>query len=103
MQVTPRGDRVLIEIDYKTEQVRDSGLVIPEATKASPQQGRVLAVGDGLPHPVTGELVPVKLNVGDVVIYSRHAGTPIEQDGIIDERAPKLSIFRDLDIIAVVS
>lgn len=97
MQVTPLADRVLIEVDYKAELVRESGLVIPEATKASPQRGKILAVGEGR-RLESGELIPVGLKVGDVVIYAKHCGFDVEHDG--DE---KLALFREFDILAVVS
>lgn len=98
MNVTPRGDRVLIEVDYNAEKVTAGGIVIPEATKAAPQRGKILAVGpgylapDGVLHPVTG------VEVGDVVIYAKHAGTEVEHDG--DE---KLALYREQDILAVVN
>ena len=95
--VQPRGDRVLVEVDYKPEQIRPSGLVIPEGNKQAPQRGRILAVGPGRTLD-TGEILPLDLAVGDVVIYAKNGGTDVEHDG--DE---KLKLFREMDVLAVVT
>ena len=58
-----------------------SGLVIPDTAKEKPQQGEVLAVGPGKRSEQTGELIPVDVNVGDTVVYSKYGGTEISSGG----------------------
>jgi chaperonin GroES len=58
-----------------------SGLVIPDTAKEKPQQGNVLAVGPGRRSEQTGELIPVDVAAGDVVLYSKYGGTEILVDG----------------------
>jgi chaperonin GroES len=58
-----------------------SGLVIPDTAKEKPQQGTVLAVGPGRRSEQTGDLIPVDVAVGDVVLYSKYGGTEITVDG----------------------
>ena len=58
-----------------------SGLVIPDTAKEKPQQGEVLAVGPGRRSEHTGELIPMDVAVGDVVLYSKYGGTEIAVDG----------------------
>ncbi len=58
-----------------------SGLVIPDTAKEKPQQGEVLAVGPGKRSDTTGELIPVGIDTGDTVLYSKYGGTEVTVDG----------------------
>jgi len=55
--------------------------VIPDTAKEKPQQGEVLAVGPGRRAENSGELVPLDIEVGDTVVYSKYGGTEITIDG----------------------
>jgi len=61
------------------ESTTSSGLVIPDTAKEKPQLGEVLAVGPG--EYKDGERVPVDVNVGDVVFYSKYGGTEVKHNG----------------------
>jgi len=72
-QIIPLGDRVLIkplsseDLDKKSKH----GIIIPETIdKEKPEQGKVLAVGDG--RYEDGKLVPIRIKVGDRVLFSRY-------------------------------
>jgi len=52
-----------------------SGLYIPDTAKEKPQQGKVIAIGDGLKDK------PVTVKVGDTVLYGKYSGTEITIDG----------------------
>ena len=56
-----------------------SGLVIPDTAKEKPQQGEVLAVGPG--RFEDGQLIPIDVKVGDIVLYSKYGGTEVTVDG----------------------
>jgi chaperonin GroES len=75
----PLEDRIVVR-PGQAEETTISGLVIPDTAKEKPQQGEVLAVGPGR-RSDTGELIPVDIEVGDVVLYSKYGGTEIAVDG----------------------
>lgn len=73
-------DRVLIK-PAAAEEKTSSGLIIPDTAKEKPQRGTVVAVGPGKYAEQTGNLIPVKQQVGDVVLYGKYAGTEISIEG----------------------
>lgn len=79
-KIKPLEDRVIVTID-ESEQTTASGLVIPDTAKEKPQQGTVLAVGPGKRSEQTGELIPLDVNEGDTVLFSKYGGTEIKIDG----------------------
>ncbi len=78
----PLGNRVVVEPMEGDEQVSAGGIYIPDTAKEKPQEGTVVAVGPGR---VTdeGNHVPMELEVGDTVVYSKYAGTEYK-DGEIE-------------------
>jgi chaperonin GroES len=80
MSLQPLEDRIVVK-PGDAEETTVSGLVIPDTAKEKPQQGEVLAVGPGRRSDQTGELIPVDVVVGDVVLYSKYGGTEILVDG----------------------
>lgn len=94
MAIRPLGDRVLIEV--VEEDVQKQGvLYIPDSAKEKPQQGKVVAVGNGKYE--NGSLVQMEVKAGDLVLYGKYAGTEIKQDG------KEYLIVRESDILAVIS
>jgi chaperonin GroES len=79
MKMRPLHDRILVERVEEQEQ-RVGGIIIPDAAKEKPQQGRVVAVGKGR---VTdkGEVVPLDVKAGDTVLFGKYAGTEIKIEG----------------------
>jgi chaperonin GroES len=80
MSLQPLEDRLVVR-PSEAEETTTSGLVIPDTAKEKPQQGAVLAVGPGKRSEQTGELIPVDVAVGDVIVYSKYGGTDIVVDG----------------------
>jgi len=80
MSLQPLEDRLVVR-PSEAEETTTSGLVIPDTAKEKPQQGEVLAVGPGKRSEQTGELIPVDVAVGDVIVYSKYGGTDIVVDG----------------------
>lgn len=94
MKIKPLGDRVvvkLVELEEKTE----SGIVLPDTAKEKPQEGEVIAVGPGKVLD-NGERLPLEVEVGDKVIYSKFAGTEFKRG---DE---ELLILSERDILGVI-
>ena len=79
MSIQPLEDRIVVR-PAEAEEKTASGLVIPDSAKEKPQQGEVLAVGPGR-RSDTGELIPLDINVGDTVVYSKYGGTEITIEG----------------------
>jgi chaperonin GroES len=80
MNLQPLEDRIVVR-PGEAEEMTVSGLVIPDTAKEKPQQGEVLAVGPGRRSDQTGDLIPVDVSAGDVVLYSKYGGTEITVDG----------------------
>ncbi len=95
MNLQPLEDRIVVR-PSESEETTASGLVIPDTAKEKPQQGEVLAVGPGKRSDQTGELIPVDVNVGDTVVYSKYGGTEITSGG------EDLLILNARDVLAIV-
>jgi chaperonin GroES len=80
MSLQPLEDRIVVR-PGDAEETTVSGLVIPDTAKEKPQQGEVIAVGPGRRSEHSGELIPVDVEVGDVVLYSKYGGTEVTVDG----------------------
>ena len=80
MNLKPLDDRIVVKANEAEERTA-SGLVIPDTAKEKPQQGEVVAAGPGRRSEHTGELIPVDVSVGDVVLYSKYGGTEVTVDG----------------------
>jgi chaperonin GroES len=92
--VKPIGSRVLLEI-VKKEETTAGGIVLPEQVKEKPNQGKIVAVGKGRYHNNT--FIPPEVKEGDMVIYSKFAGTEIKKDG------KEYLILNESDILAVIN
>ncbi|MDQ6650094.1 MAG: co-chaperone GroES [Actinomycetota bacterium] len=76
--IKPLEDRIVVQ-PSEAEQTTASGIVIPDTAKEKPQEGTVLAVGPG--RFEDGARVPLDVQVGDVVIYSKYGGTEVKYSG----------------------
>ncbi len=94
MNLQPLEDRIVVR-PAEAEEKTASGLVIPDTAKEKPQQGEVLAVGTGR-RSDSGDLIPMEVNVGDTVVYSKYGGTEITIDG------EDLLILAARDVLAIV-
>jgi chaperonin GroES len=80
MNLQPLEDRIVVRT-AEAEETTTSGLVIPDTAKEKPQQGEVLAVGPGRRSDQSGDIIPLDIEVGDTVVYSKYGGTEITLDG----------------------
>lgn len=94
MNLKPLGDRLVIE-PIEQEEMTSFGLVIPDSAKEKPQQGKVLATGDGR-RDDDGDRIDMDVTVGDTVLYAKYAGTEVKIDG------KKLLIMKESDVLAIV-
>ncbi|MEE8556883.1 MAG: co-chaperone GroES, partial [Myxococcota bacterium] len=79
MKVRPLHNRLIVrrvEEDEKTA----GGIIIPDAAKEKPQQGRVIAVGPGR-RDDKGKIIPMEINKGDRVLFSKYGGNEVDLDG----------------------
>ncbi|NNC81388.1 MAG: co-chaperone GroES [Acidimicrobiales bacterium] len=95
MNLQPLEDRIVVR-PAAPEQTTASGLVIPDTATEKPQQGEVLAAGPGKRSDQTGEVIPMDVGVGDVVVYSKYGGTEINSAG------EDLLILNARDVLAIV-
>ena len=94
MKIKPLGDRVVIERSEEKE-VTKGGIVLPDTAKERPQEGKVVAVGEGK-KTEDGKVVALTLKVGDTVLYGKYSGTEIK----VDEQ--EYLIMREDDVLAVI-
>ena len=93
MKLVPLGDRVVLK-QLEAEEKTKSGIVLPGQAQEKPQQAEVIAVGPGKTED--GKEVKMEVAVGDMVIYSKYAGTDVKMDG------EEFIIVKQGDILAVV-
>ncbi|HEV8079116.1 MAG TPA: co-chaperone GroES [Chitinophagaceae bacterium] len=74
-------DRVLVKPN-EAEEKSSGGIIIPDTAKEKPQKGKVIAVGKGKHAEQTGNLIPLQIKAGDVVMYGKYGGTEINLDGV---------------------
>lgn len=95
MTIRPLHDRVVVR-RKEEEQTSAGGIVLPGSAKEKPNQGEVIAVGNGRVLD-NGDVRPVDVKVGDTVVFGKYAGSDtIEVDG------EELVILSENDIKAVV-
>lgn len=79
MELKPLGDRIIVKPKEDDNSTTPSGLVIPDTAKEKPQLGDVIAVGPG--EFQDGDRVPVDVEKGDIVVYSKYGGTELKFEG----------------------
>lgn len=78
-KVRPLNDKVLIE-RAKADEKTKGGIILPEASKEKPKEGRIVAVGQGRLSD-QGERIPFQVKAGDRVLFKSYAGTDVKLDG----------------------
>ncbi len=93
MKIKPLQDRILIK-RIEEEAKTKGGIIIPDAAKEKPQEGKVVAVGDGKMLE-NGKRVAVQVKAGDKILFGKYSGTEIKIDG--EEHL----ILREDDVLAI--
>ncbi len=93
MKIRPLQDRILVKrIDE--EETTKGGIIIPDTAKEKPQEGKVMAVGNGKVND-NGKIQPLDVKRGDRILFSKYAGTEVNIDG--DEHL----IIREDDVLGI--
>lgn len=95
LNIRPLGERVIVRALPQEEKTK-SGIYLPDTAKEKPQQGEVMAVGNG---KVTedGKTVPMNVKTGDKVLYGKYSGTEVKIEG------EEFLIIKESEILAILS
>jgi chaperonin GroES len=93
MKIRPLHDRLLVE-RLEEREVKKGGIIIPDTAKEKPQEGRVIAVGNG---KVTddGKKLPLDVKVGDRILVGKYSGSEVKLDD------KEYLIMREDDVLAI--
>lgn len=94
MNIRPLHDRLIVK-RFDEEERTKGGIIIPDNAKEKPQQGEVIAVGNGKLLE-DGKKVPLEVKKGDRVLFGKYSGTEIKVDGT------DYLMMREEDILGIV-
>jgi chaperonin GroES len=93
--IKPLHDRVILKRIEEGEQVR-GGIIIPDSAKEKPQEGEVIAVGEGK-RGDDGKRIALDVEAGDRVLFGKYSGSEIKVDG------EEYLIMREDEILGIIS
>jgi len=93
MKVRPLHDRLLVRRIEEKETAK-GGIIIPDTAKEKPQEGKVLAVGNGKVLE-NGKKIALDVKVGDRILFGKYSGTEIKIDG------EEVLIVREDEVLAI--
>ena len=93
MKLRPLHDRVVVR-RIKEEEKTAGGIIIPDTAKEKPQEGVVVAVGEGA-YADDNERIPLDVKVKDRILFGKWSGTEVTVDG------EELLIMKESDIMGV--
>jgi chaperonin GroES len=93
-KIRPLHDRLLVE-RIEEESKTAGGIIIPDTAKEKPMKGKVIALGNGSRNE-KGEIKPLDLKIGDLVLFAKWGGTEVKLDG------KEYLIMKESDILAVI-
>jgi len=94
MKVKPLSDHAVIK-PLEAEEKTAGGILLPDTAKEKSTRGEVIAVGSGRLMP-NGRVVKPAVSTGDIVLYSKYAGSEIKIDG------KELKIVQESEILAII-
>jgi chaperonin GroES len=96
MKIRPLNDRVVVRRIEEKETVK-GGIIIPDTAKEKPQEGEILAVGQGK-RLEDGKIFPLDVKVGDRVLFGKYSGSevPVKIEG------EDVLIMREDEILGVI-
>jgi chaperonin GroES len=94
MNVRPLYDRIVIKRLEEGEQ-KVGGIIIPDTAKEKPQQGKVIAAGNGKTND-EGKRIPLDVSAGDTILFGKYSGQEIKLDG------EEYIIMREDEVLAIV-
>jgi chaperonin GroES len=93
MKIKPLHDHILVE--RIEEEVKKGGIIIPDTAKEKPQQGKIIAVGDGR-RDEKGNKIPLVVKKGDIILFGKYSGNEIQ---LVDK---EYLIIREDDVLGIV-
>ena len=93
MKIRPLHDRVLVE-RLEEREVKKGGIIIPDTAKEKPQEGRVIAVGNGKVSD-GGKKIPLDVKTGDRILFGKYSGSEVKLDD------KEYLIMREEDVLAI--
>jgi chaperonin GroES len=94
MNVRPLHDRIIVRRLEEGEQ-KVGGIIIPDSAKEKPQQGKVLAVGNGRSNE-DGKRIPLDVKAGNLILFGKYSGQEIKLDG------EEYLIMKEDEVLAVI-
>lgn len=95
MSIRPLHDRIVVR-RTEEEQKTAGGILLPGSAQEKPQQGEVIAVGNGQIRD-NGDVRPLDVKVGDKVLFGQYAGQTVKVDG------EELLIMKESDVLGVLA
>lgn len=95
MSLRPLHDRVLVERLDEDDSTTSGGIIIPDSAKEKPQQGKVVAVGNGKKKD-DGTVVALDVKAGDTILFGKYSGSDVKVDD------NEYLIMREDEVLAVV-
>ena len=93
MNIRPLHDRIVVKRVESTEN-KIGGLFIPDSAKEKPQEGEVVAVGNGKKGD-DGKVIPLDVKAGDRILFGKYSGSDIKIDGV------EYMIMREDEVLGV--
>ena len=93
MKIRPLHDRILVERMEEGE-VKKGGIIIPDTAKEKPQEGKVIATGNGKVGD-DGKKIPLDVKAGDKILFGKYSGSEVK----LDEK--EYLIMREEDVLAI--
>ena len=94
MNVRPLHDRIIVQRIEEGEQ-KIGGIIIPDSAKEKPQQGKVIAAGNGKTKD-DGNRQPLDVKAGDLILFGKYSGQEIKLEG------EEYIIMREDEVLAVI-
>ena len=95
MKLKPVNDKIVVKPKTQEEEVTESGILLPDTVDSGKlMEGEVVAVGKGM-YSASGTIIPVVVNVGETILYNKHAQTHEYDDYVIMSVNEVLSIVKD--------
>src|SRR6266550_367825 len=94
MNIRPLHDRIIVRRLEEGEQ-KVGGIIIPDTAKEKPQQGKVLAVGNGR-STEAGKRIPLDVKAGNLILFGKYSGQEIKLDG------EEYLIMKEDEVLAVI-
>jgi chaperonin GroES len=95
MSIRPLHDRIIVQRLEEQGEQKIGGIIIPDSAKEKPQQGKVIAAGNGKIND-DGERVPLDVKAGDLILFGKYTSQEVKLDG------EEYLIMREDEVLAII-